>query len=92
MTPNTANYDLNSDLYQLWDYTLKRTYDGDTERFCRSYLGPFLCDTSPYFRTRLTPKAEKFLKKHQTPKTQDLVALLHSLMKPRNPASIDSKT
>src|SRR3989344_4237946 len=68
MTPNTANYDINSDLEQLWKYELIRTYDGDTERFCTSYLGPFLCDSSPYFRAVLTPKAEQFLKKHQTPK------------------------
>src|SRR3989344_1137446 len=92
MTPNTANYDINSDLEQLWKYELIRTYDGDTERFCTSYLGPFLCDSSPYFRAVLTPKAEQFLKKHQTPKTQDLVSLLKSLMKSREPASIESKT
>ena len=92
MAPNTANYDLNSSLEKLWNHTLVRTYDGDTERFCTRYLGPFLCDSSPYFRAVLTPKAEQFLKKHQTPKTQDLVSLLKSLIKSRESASIDSKT
>ncbi|MBS3149976.1 hypothetical protein J4455_04790 [Candidatus Woesearchaeota archaeon] len=91
MTPNIANYDQNSNLENSWNHMLIRTYDKDTERFCIGYLGPFLCDSSTYFRILLTPIAEQFLKKHQTSKTQDLVSLLHSLMKSRESASIDSK-
>ena len=92
MTPNRVNYYINSDLDKLWDHVLNSTYNADSERFCRIYLAPFLCDRSPYFRTLLTPKAEQFLIKHQASATQDLVKLLHSLMKSKNPTSIDSKT